>query len=588
MTVNEFFDELRRRRVFHMAGVYAVVCWFLVQIIAIAAPALGLPAWTTRLGVALTFLGVPVVLGAAWLFPWPRPPHRGDGSGAAAPAPPAATAAVMRAGRNSSVRFRPAVLALLGVVAISAAGALAMRSSARDGAAAAPPGSIVVLPFANLADADDEYFSDGITEDILGQLARIDGLRVISRTSATRYRDARIPLRTIAAELGVATVLEGSVRRSGDRVRVSVQLIDAATDSPLWSETYDRELADIFDIQAEIARRVAAALRTRLAVREGTQAVPAAPPTTDLEAYQLYLRGRYFWNRRTEDGLGRAIEYFEQALRRDPGFALAHAGVADALVVLPFYGVADRGSTHDAALAAAQRALVLDPDLGEAHAALGYVHFWRRQWQLADEHFQRARVLSPGYATALQWHAFLYAYRGRFDEAVTTARRALELDPLSVIINWNLGYFLLYTGGLDEALAQYALTLELEPGLALAHEQILRVHEQRGDLAAWLAEHERFAAVSRDGDAAAPAALTAAAEAGGWDAVLRMMLHSAPGAQPLRRAEWHVRLGEVDAALALLEGEAALGGPVDVYSPAFHRMREHPRFRRLRERLDLP
>jgi TolB-like protein/Tfp pilus assembly protein PilF len=576
VTLDGLFRELKRRRVFHVAGVYAVACWLLVQTVAVAAPALGLPEWTTRLVIAFTFVAFPLALAGAWLVP-PRAGRPAavsvrDGGTGAAP---------------GLARYRRLTVLLLGALASGAVGYVAfIRPAPPPPAPEAPPGSVMVLPFDNIGgDPEDEYFSDGVTEDILTQLAKVEGLKVISRTTAMRYKGTTKPPREIGAELGVATVLEGGVRMADGRVRVSVQLVDAGTEQHVWAETYDRELADIFAIQSDIARRIAGALKSALAPATAA-AAQAAAPTADMEAYRLYLRGRFFWNRRTEEGLRLAIRQFEEALARDPELALAHAGLADAYVVLPFHSTADRAVAHDTARSASERAIELDPRLGAPHAALGYVHFWRREWAASGAAFRRALELSPGYATAHQWYAFLQAYLGQVDEAIATTRHALELDPLSAIINWNLAFLLQYARHWDAALEQYDRTLELDPGLVVAHEQVLRIHEYRRDFAAYVHGYERYAAAGGGGAFSAADVRTRYAE-GGWPGVFRLLLDQpeGPTVTPLRRAEWHAALGEHDQALTLLEEEEAAGAPVEIRSASFDVLRDEPRFRALTDRL---
>jgi TolB-like protein len=300
--------------------------------------------------------------------------------------------------------------------------------------------SIAVLPFENLrSDPDNAYFADGVQDEILTRLAKIGELKVIARSSTQRYASSGEDPREIGKQLGVAHVLEGSVQKAADNVRVRVQLINAASATHLWAESYDRKLTDIFAVESEIATKVAGALRAKLTRPE--QNAVSGRPTENTEAYQLYLLGRYFWNKRTAADFEKAIEYFNQAIEKDPNYALAYAGLADAYVLLIAYGQGRPEDTFPKAKDAALKALELDRTLGEAHAALGMTLFaYDLNFAEASREFQRAIELNPNYATAHQWYAEcgLIPF-GKFDEAVAEVKRALELDPLSVIINADVG-----------------------------------------------------------------------------------------------------------------------------------------------------
>ena len=339
-------------------------------------------------------------------------------------------------------------------------------------AASAPAGSssersIAVLPFANLSpDPGQDYFSDGVTEEILTSLARIEGLKVISRTSIMRYKGSSASLREIGRELGVAAVLEGSVRHAGSRVRITAQLIDAETDAHLWAERYDRDLEDIFAIQTDVAERIVEALQGRLSPRDRTRLAPAVP--ADRTAYEETLRGRWFANRRTPEDLARAIEHFERAIAADPEHAPALAGVATASVLLLHWERPGSRGVRDRAIAAAERAIGLDPGAPEPWAARGMARIFDRAWSAAESDFRRAIDLGPGDAQARQWLAHLLACLGRFDEAVEEIDRALELDPLSLAVLTEAGNVRFLSRRYDEALAYYDQVLDLDPGFQAA------------------------------------------------------------------------------------------------------------------------
>ncbi|HSQ70392.1 MAG TPA: tetratricopeptide repeat protein, partial [Steroidobacteraceae bacterium] len=297
--------------------------------------------------------------------------------------------------------------------------------------------SIAVLPFVNMSDAaDTEYFSDGLAEEILNALAQIPGLRVPSRTSSFAFRGQQIDLRSVATTRAVAHVLEGSVRRDGERIRVTAQLIDARSDSHLWSKTWDRRLEDVFQVQQEIAGEIANSLEVRFG---GPENRPKSVGTENVEAYERYLQARHLWRQRGEGPLRQSIEVFNEAIRLDPGFARAHAGLAASTAVLTAYTGPDVDADElgRAAQTQALRALSLDPSLAEAHAVLAAVLESNWQFQAADDEFQRAIALDPSDSTAQQWYAEFLAHVGRFKEAEQHIDRALELDPLSPIMNYS-------------------------------------------------------------------------------------------------------------------------------------------------------
>jgi TolB-like protein/class 3 adenylate cyclase/cytochrome c-type biogenesis protein CcmH/NrfG len=325
--------------------------------------------------------------------------------------------------------------------------------------------SIAVLPFANLsADPENEYFSDGITEEILTALTKLGDLKVISRTSIMQYKGTSKSVREIGSELGVGMVLEGSVRRARDRVRITAQLIDAGTDRHLWAENYDRDLDDIFAIQSDVAQRIVETLKVQLTPRE--KARIAERPTEDVQAYEWYLKGRHYLSRRTAPTLRQAIERFRKAVAADPSFAQAWVGLADGLVLLAHYSATPLTEVADEARAAAERALALDPDLGEAEVSLGFLADSEWKWEEAERRFRRGLELRPGYAVGYHWFGNYLSTVGRYDEAIATLRRALSLDPLSLPIQLALGTAFNFSGRLEESLEVYRKMIELDPGFA--------------------------------------------------------------------------------------------------------------------------
>ena len=346
----------------------------------------------------------------------------------------------------------------------------------------APTGirSLAVLPLENLSgDASQNYFADGMTDELITDLSQISALRVISRTSVMVYKGARKPLPQIARELDVDAVVEGSVLRSGNQVRITAQLIDGSTDKHLWSQSYEGELRDTLALQNKVASAIADQIRINLTPRE--QAALKNVKVVNPEAYESYLKGRYFWNKRTADGLKAALAYFKQAIEEDPEYAQAYSGLADTYALLGDwqYAVMTPKEAFPKAKAAAIKAVELDNTLGEAHNSLAFVldgFDW--DFNSAGKEFRRAIELNPGYATAHHWYAWHLSLLGRFDEAIAEMKKAESLDPLSLIINADLAELLGLAHSYDESIRQSRKTIEMDPNFALAHNQLAQVYLQ--------------------------------------------------------------------------------------------------------------
>src|SRR6266496_3777962 len=389
-----------------------------------------------------------------------------------------------------------ALIAALVMAAVAAAGfyIFSHRSSSTT-----PEKSIAVLPFENLSEEKgNAYFAEGIQDEILTRLAKIADLKVISRTSTQKYKSAPDNLREIAKQLAVANILEGSVQKAADKVRVNVQLINATTDAHLWAETYDRKLTDIFGVESDIAKTIAEALQATLTGSEKTAI--AKRPTANSEAYELYLKGRFFWNKRTGNDLKKSIDYFNQAIAKDAGYALAYAGLADAYALLSVYAVAPPGDAFPKAKAAAQKALELDNTLAEAHTSLAEtLAIYDFDFARAIAEFKRAIELNPNYATAHHWYGKgpLMAL-GRFNKAIAEVKRSVELDPLSMINNADLGQTYYMAHRYDEAVDQLRKTVEIEPGFYYAHSDLGKALQVRGDLAGAIAEFQKARELNDD------------------------------------------------------------------------------------------
>jgi len=372
-------------------------------------------------------------------------------------------------GRASRVRWRSRALVAGGLVAtlVGAAVALGGRTTQRHDDAG--PASAAVLPFVDLSPSkDQEYFSDGLTDELITSLSKIEGLRVAGRTSSFQFKGRNPDVRDVGRRLGVGAVLEGSVRRAGDRLRVNAQLVSAHDGYQLWSESYDRNPEDVFAVQEEIARAIVAALRVRLGA--ATDSALGARPTKDLDAYDLYLKGRFAWNQRTGASLHQAASWFGQAVARDSGFTRAWAGLADSYLLLPAYTGERQEDAWARARDAARRALAADPALADAHTSMAYgTMLYEWDWAGAEASFRRAIAANPNYPTAHHWYADFLTGRGRLDEALEQMQEARRLEPLSLIINAELAWVYYVMQRPAEAEAQIRQTLQLDPNFSHAY-----------------------------------------------------------------------------------------------------------------------
>jgi TolB-like protein len=486
-----FFAELKRRRVFRVMAVYGAVGFVIIQIAELIVPALLLPEWTYRFITLLLLLGFPVAVILAWAFELTP-----EGVKRTEEATPGELTQIIEA--PPSKRWPAGILALAGVAALVIGAWYVGRRSAEapsepgtgnPAAVAAgesdestsdrsiqlsydadqdPRPSIAVLPFIDLSQGgDQEYFSDGITEEILNTLSRIEELKVTARTSAFAYKGTNVDLREVGRELDVEYLLEGSVRKAGDQLRITAQLIDAGQNSHLWSETYDRRLENVFEIQTEIAESIAEALTIPLGLEEGETLVV---PTGDLEAYDLYLAGRAAMRDRGLTEILRAIELFEAAIARDSTWAPAWSGLAESLALYPFYA-GDAGESEDPAVwrkslsdaeEAAHRALQLDPRNASARVALGNAYRDRWQWDAAEREYQRAIELDVDNVEAHAQYAEMLFYSSRPADALVEAARALSLDRSPIRLN-VMGWSLWLNGRREEARAIYEEAVRLDP-----------------------------------------------------------------------------------------------------------------------------
>jgi adenylate cyclase len=569
-----FFAELRRRNVFRVAAMYAVVGWLLIQIGESTFEALGLPEGSLRLLIIAVAIGFPIAVVVGWLFDWTS-----EGVVRTADEP---EQAVARLQGHRRIDF-----AIIGVLVLALGMALfGPEMEIGPGTAeAAPIRSVAVLSFVDMSPASDQgYLGDGIAEEIMGGLSKVEELRVTARTSAFAFKDKNESVQVIGQRLGVGAVVEGSVRKAGDQLRITAQLIRVADGFELWSDTFDRKLDDVFAIQDEIAHATVAALKVELI---GTRQL-VRPPTGDVRAYELYVTGRHFLDRRTEQDLREAVVYFERALDIDASFQLAYVGLAEAQFLAFIYAYDEDVASLASAERAARRALSIDANSGEAHSSLAYVHmtYWRSRE--AETEFREALRLDPDFATAHLFFALFLRTTGRIEEAQAQLMAALELDPLSPIINREVGRNHFYRGEFVHAVEWLGKTLKLYSDIPLASLYMFRAQLGLG------AEPTVFGWFPGQDEAE----LRAAYEKGGSRALMRRALDMRISEtdrpctnRPDLVAMTFALLREREAMYTCLEQALEKGaGPVAIVvapDPAFAEYRSEPRFVAMMERIGL-
>jgi TolB-like protein/Tfp pilus assembly protein PilF len=379
------------------------------------------------------------------------------------------------------------------------------------------------LPFTNIShDPADEYFADGMTEEIISSVSKTKGLRVIARTSVMRYKGAPKAIAEIGRELNVGNILEGSVRKAGDKIRISVQFVETENEEPRWSQVYDREISDVFAIQSEIARKVAEALREHVLGGAPRREEPKA--TSSPEAYINYLRGRQFWNKRTDEDLKKSIEFFEAALKIDPNYAQAYTGLADSYAALALLEFMAPNEAYPKAKGAVRSALSLDAHLSDAHTSLGLIRFqYDWDWQGAEEEFRTALDINPSYAPAHHFYADYLKAMGRFDEALLEIEKARELDPLSLAINTGVGHVLYLSRQYDKAIEEYKRAVELDPSFMATHVWFGRPYLEKGLFAEAIGELETAVRLSGESTLALAMLGHGLASAGRADEALKIL-----------------------------------------------------------------
>ena len=490
MSSRNFFAELKRRNVYKVAVAYAVVAWLMIQAASIFFPAFDAPPWVMKIFIIVIIFGFPVALIFSWAFE----------------ITPEGIKLESEIEPSKSIKRRTGrkIVAVTIALAVVAAGLFVYQlvrtrstitptaSAARtEAATVAPNKSIAVLPFVNMsADKNDEYLSDGMTEELINVLAKVPGLRVPGRTScfAFKGKNEEDIFRKVGDQLHVGTVLEGSVRKAGDKLRVTAQLINVSDGYHLWSKAYDGDVKDILNFQSNVAEQVVLALQVKLGGEE--KRALAKKPTENPEAHRLYLLGRYEFAKYTQTGWNNAIRYYEEALRLDPNYALAYCGLADnyaymGSVVMPEKEAIAKEKEF------AQKALELDPELAEAHMSVALALVAAFDWRNGLKEFDRALELNPNLAFAYELQAWTVNGLGRFDEAISKTRKAVELDPLNPFFQMSLSFYQYWAGRYDDAIAQARKTLEMDPNSTISHVLLGLSFLKKGDTAGAIAELQK-------------------------------------------------------------------------------------------------
>jgi len=484
------------------------------------------------------------------------------------------------------------------IVAVLVITALVIWQLLPEGETVPPPPdrpSIAILPFEDLSENKDQsYFCDGLADELINRLTNIESLRIPARTSSFSFKGKELGIQEIGKELNVEMVLEGSLRKAGNKLRITAQLVNVSDGFPIWSEKYERDEGDIFLLQDEISLAIVDRLKVKLLGEEKEKIVKRH--TENLEAYNLYLQGRYFWNKRTPEGLKKSVDYFEQAIKKDPGYALAYAGLADSYITIGDWNLLPSKEVFPKARAAVLKALEMDDELAEAHNALAAIKkYYDWDWPGAEKEHKRAIELNPNYPTAHQWYAeFLFAM-ARFDEAIAESKRAQELDPLSPIIFYSGGAAFYFSRQYDKAIEQFKKALNLDPAFPNAHGYIGLCYLQKGmvkDAIAELQEDMISEGIGPEIIAEAQNVYATSGIKGAFQMYLdyQMMISEQAYVDPLRIAELHAFLDEKDQAFEWLEKAYEQRSPMLVYvrvEPRFDNIRSDPRFKAILKKMNL-
>ena len=578
--MNEFLQRLKQRKLVQWGIAYVAAAFALLQGIDIVGQQFGWPE-NVRRGITLALVvGFFVTLVIAWY-------HGERGAQRASGTELLIISLILALGGGFLWRFSP--------TRSSEDKILSVPNAHKTGlAVTAPEKSIAVLPFDNLSrDPDNAYFCEGVQDEILTRLAKAADLKVISRTSTQRFKSAPENLSEIAKQLGVAHILEGSVQKAADQVRVNVQLINAMTDAHLWADTFDRKLTDIFAVESEIATAIADQLQAKLTGSEKT--MMAKRPTESSDAYELYLKGRFFWNKRTASDLRKSIDYFKQATALDPNYAQAYAAEGQAWVILPAYNGGAPKDCGPPAGAAIKKALALDETCADAYTALGnYRSVYDFNFADSESEYERAIELNPNDSTAHHWYGSdVLAALGDSEKEIAEMQRARELDPLSLAINTNLGVAFLHAGLWNKAISQLHKTLEINGSFYFARWELGVAFEGKGDFPAAMAEYQKAMALIDDPVAPAYAGHLNG-KLGQKDEALRILgqllkRSKSEYVDPYYLAIVHLGLGQQEEALSSLETsyEDRNGNNLEYIriDPFLDPLRGDPRFEALAEKI---
>ena len=465
--LSQFWQELKRRKVVRVITVYAAAAFVILELVDIIAEPLKLPEWFLPMVIVLLCIGFIIAIILSWIYD----KHPEGGIVKTEPAIKVSEESVKPSSRGWEIASYISFVVIVGLIVLN----VIPRSNNKE----ILEKSIAVLPFRNDSPEQTEmYFIDGTMESILDNLCKIKDLRVVSRTSVEQYRDNPKPMPTVGEEMNVSYVIEGSGLKHGDNIRLTIQLIDAKHDQHIWSNTYNRKTKEIFELQSEIAQLVAAEIEAVITPEEKQRIENI--PTANIEAYNLYLQGRYFWNQGRRVDLDKSIEYYKRALEIDPNYALAYSGMAATYTSYTWGGYLPRRDVMPQAKTAAMKALEIDNTLGEAHAELAWarvVHDW--DWTGGEKGFKRALELNSNNARAHNGYAWLLTFVGRHDEAIEESKRAHELDPLSNL-NWSLGYQYYYARDYDKAIEEYRKVLEIFPRNLVVHSHLALALSAKG------------------------------------------------------------------------------------------------------------
>ncbi len=564
-----FIAELQRRNVFRAATLYAAVAWLIVQVATQVLPVFGAQNWILRLIVIAAVLGFPFVLVISWYYELTP-----EGLKRESEVPRTESIAHV-----TGKRLDRAIIAVLSVIVV-----LLLANtfvSHRDATEVSDDKSVAVLPLLDEGGgADDQYFSDGLSEDLISMLSQVPGLKVIGRRSSFQFRGDTTDSRGIAAKLGVASLLEGSVRRQGKRVRIVASLVSAQDGRVLWSQVYERELKDIFDVQSDIAHSVAAALRIKLL---GPASTPLQPSNRDPAAHNALLEGNFYFERHTENDYQKAIDYYSDAIRRDPRYALAYArrSVAEVYLAASFLGSDRATGVFSAARADAQTALAIDPNLAEGHLALGWIKEYADiDMRGAEAEYRRALELSPGDPVASRRMGGILANQGRLDEAVRYTQTAIAHDPLDSGNFFNLALYQTALGHFDQAKAALAKAIELQPDSAGFHMQLALIAILQGDHEAAL-DAARAEPAGPWQDYALAMSQQISGDSAQADAALQKLIDAHKTDMPFQIADVYALRKEPDAMFAWLDRawsshDAGITGLL--YDPFLLAYKDDPRF----------